>query len=108
MLSRPALGEQVTESSLQVDLNSYISPGQYVITAQDGSSNLPVAAPITFYIEVKYAAGNRRIQTIVTYNSNEIYERVRTNQGTWSNWQRIDNFGCNTLAELKAALNALP
>lgn len=22
----------------------------------------------------------------------------------WSSWQRIDNFGCNTLAELKAAL----
>ena len=23
---------------------------------------------------------------------------------SWSSWQRLDNFGCNTLAELKAAL----
>ena len=101
------LGVQVTETSLQVDLNSYISPGQYVITAQAGSSNVPIAIPATFYLEVKYAFANRRIQTIVTYNNNEIYERVKTNQGAWSDWQRIDNFGCRTPADLASLLGGV-
>lgn len=34
--------------------------------------------------------------------STEVY--VRYYEGSWGSWQRLDNFGCNTLAELKAAL----
>ena len=35
-----------------------------------------------------------------------VYLRTR-NSDSWSAWQRIDNFGCNTLEELAAALKPL-
>ena len=32
-----------------------------------------------------------------------VYERIKW-RDDWGDWTRLDNFGCNTLAELKAAL----
>lgn len=55
------------------------------------------------YTLVHPTAKNYRLQFRNTETNSEF--NVRTmNNGTWSSWKRCDNFGCNTLAELKAAL----
>ena len=44
-------------------------------------------------------------QTVYIFPNQIVLFRSSSNHGTsWSSWTRLDNFGCNTLAELKAAL----
>jgi len=48
-------------------------------------------------------ASNEVSQTLHYRAQGQMYHRV-LHDGNWSSWSRIDNFGCKTLAELKAAL----
>ena len=54
----------------------------------------------TTYTSVGYCE-----QTAYVINNNSAWFRTRTNSsGSWSPWSRIDNFGCNTAAELASVL----
>ena len=76
-------------------------------------SNLP--ANCTFVL-THFSQGSTgwKVQILFSYNSTaypSVFYRCSSSSGYPSNgqgWVRLDNFGCNTLAELKAALNALP
>ena len=48
--------------------------------------------------------GGPNIQIATGNEGSAIRNRI---YNTWSPWARIDNFGCTTLAELKAALAAI-
>lgn len=52
------------------------------------------------------ANGGYTVQRITYVARNAIYCRIRSTSA-WSSWQRIDNFGCNSLSELKVALAAV-
>ena len=49
--------------------------------------------------------GSYKIQRLIGFWGGAYYVRTTQEMGTFTNdWTRCDNFGCNTLAELKAAL----
>ena len=57
----------------------------------------------TTYTSVGYCE-----QTAYVFNNNSVYVRTKTSSSSsWASWSRCDNFGCNTLAKLKAALAAV-
>ena len=58
-------------------------------------------------IKNEKAEGYRIVQKLSHIGFEDSYSRTRDNANNWTTWQRLDNFGCNTLAELKAALAAV-
>ena len=45
-------------------------------------------------------------QRYIDWKTNETWVRAKSNSG-WSPWQRLDNFGYNTLEELASALKPI-
>ena len=50
----------------------------------------------TYYSQIYYASDSRGV-----------YSRFKQGDNNWESWQRLDNFGYNTLEELAAALKPL-
>ena len=89
------LGEAQTLSS--GDCNNITAPGVY-----DLKRNV-LNQPFSYTTMVVYKRGNTIHQ--VGYDADNNQSAYRLFDGTtWKPWARTDNFGCNTLAELKAAL----
>ena len=99
------LGGQSTQYSNVTNVNDYTKPGHYLLDIEAGATSSPDSSTaMTVALRVEYANGNRLIQTLTWFNQNETYQRLRKNDTGWTSWTRLDNFGCRTLAELKAAL----
>ena len=75
--------------------------GYYKVNYSTGENRPTAGFGILVHFEHTYA-----VQVYCPININYgIWLRTRDYSGTtWSSWVRLDNFGCNTLAELKAAL----
>lgn len=56
---------------------------------------------------IVFPSSNKKygVVQVVTSNTGQTYARSRW--GSWAPWQRLDNFGYNTLEELAAALKPL-
>lgn len=96
--------------------------GQLVTPAANTNPDTLTALGVTYQVEVnsseagypfsigyaviknERADGNRLVQKLSHIGFEDSYSRTRDNANVWTLWQRLDNFGCNTLAELKAAL----
>jgi len=98
------LGGAKDQTDTVSDMNNLVTNGVFKITIQNTTLNSPYATDHTLYLKVETCMGNRLVQTITSYNDNSTWRRTRQNNKTWDAWIRLDNFGCNTLAELKAAL----
>ena len=85
-------------------MNSFVTNGAFKITVQATTLNTPYTTAQTLYLKVETCKENRLVQTITSFNDHSIWRRTRQNSKAWDAWTRLDNFGCNTLAELKAAL----
>lgn len=87
--------------------NDVTENGIYTIYNQDGLDG-PVDKSIRLHLVVERTYDGIIIQTASRFDIYACY--VRTQHPTtkvWSAWQRIDNFGYNTLEELAAALKPL-
>lgn len=107
------LGASVSRGELgraAADANEIVEPGVYQIN--NGNSlltNMPTGAYAWGVLIVSSSSsisGNYARQQVYHDNHNNIWARELWGSSTsaWNPWIRIDNFGCNTLAELKAAL----
>ena len=83
----------------KVDANQANQTGVYVCNPE--SLNVPGQNWALLYVQ--YSAGYIRQTWHSTTGNMIIYSRFYHND-TWDAWHRLDNFGCRTLAELKAAL----
>lgn len=77
------------------DANTVKTSGDYVLAST--ASNIPVTQWGTMKVS---GDGTNVSQTFHVIASTEVYMRITDYQGLWLEWQRIDNFGYNTLAEL--------
>lgn len=92
-------------SSFSNSLN-FRQNGIYLFNANsitDGSS--PVTSSSLWVIENKelYGDSDYLVQSLYSVGQSVCYIRFVTDT-SFGSWQRIDNFGCNTLGELAAAL----
>lgn len=89
------------------NLSNYATSGTYGINAGAFTpSDLP-SNKCTYGVMHVHKNGYVTTQDVygITASSKERWQRWSDNGGnSWSSWQRLDNFGCNTLSELKAAL----
>ena len=88
------------------DANSLVSPGNYFWGSYTYTpQNMPLQMAGWMRVDV---FGIMIVQRVF-YNfgggstNPSAYERIKWGDD-WGDWSRLDNFGCNTLAELKAAL----
>ena len=82
------------------DANDRVNVGTY-------SAYLSQNIPSNGGVLVVRKAGNYITQFYYDAQSGGSYTRTKWGSDAWKNWQRSDNFGCTTLAELKAALAAV-
>ena len=81
------------------DLNDGTIDGVYYCSSGD-----EINAPITGRrLIVNVTSFNGRISQMAISEKGESYSRFSINQ-VWSAWQRLDNFGYNSLAELSAGV----
>ena len=103
------LGNPIGDKSyyIEKDLNNLTTNGIYSCYYTKGDrlteANYPNTASTYFQIVV-YKSTSWIKQVATNVNSNEIFERVKDGTKEWSPWQRIDNFGFNSLAELSAGV----
>lgn len=86
------------------DLNNIMTVGDYVW----GGGSYPAHAPkvtSTSHMTVRKHANGVTFQVVYTGVPTEIYSRSYDATNTsWSSWVRVDNFGCNTAADLASLL----
>ena len=87
------------------DFNNSTKTGSYEV-ATTNASNSPVGTT-AYGIIVVFKQAHYITQIFKNVIKDETFIRHRLENGSWSEWQRIDNFGCNTLEELAAALKPL-
>ena len=86
------------------DFNQVKTSGFYKVSGFDSSiSNTPSGNGYGTLEAID--AGDYILQRYISRNK-EIFVRHNMNDA-WYPWQRIDNFGCNSLGELAAALKPL-
>ncbi len=88
------------------DLDDVMNAGNYF---WDNNGSIPSHHPdntaSSFYLSVKKGnTGSRTYQVFVKEGDQTTYSRAKAYNGTWGNWIRQDNFGCNTLSDLASAL----
>ena len=99
------MGNPIGDKSyyLQKDLNNLTANGIYVCYYTQGDrvneAHYPDTASTYFQIVV-YRTVSWIKQTATNVNSLETFVRVKDGDKDWSTWQRIDNFGYNSVAEL--------
>ena len=91
------------------DLNNYTTIGTYSISTNQRATTISNMPPIKEGGVLRVTAGQNSGVVMQFYSSLDKTWQRRINVGgsDGTNWVRIDNFGCNTLAELKAALAAV-
>ena len=87
------MGNPVGNKGDIVDANNCITSGIY----RGRANNLNT--PEAYGVLVVYSSSGYIVQNFY-YTNGAMYTRYSTNSSPWSSWQRADNFGCNTLAEL--------
>ena len=65
------------------------------------AAHLPSAA--TYYLLAYYVGSDRVLQYATRANDGAVYTRCNNN-GTWTSWSRIDNYGTTSLEGLASAL----
>ena len=81
---------------------------QTIYNVRDTTSNLPDGFDQIGLLRVVTDYGKYVVHQILTDNLGHCFCRVSNNSGkSWQSWQRLDNFGYNTLAELANALKPL-
>lgn len=94
--------------SFSSDFNFIIENGYYGVSRSSDYGNAPTASfagmLLVFNSKDNETAGIS--QYAYNVDLGVMYYRMKW-AGVWQSWVRIDNFGCNTLAELKAALDAI-
>lgn len=95
-------------SPTNLDANTLTTAGSYTLSSP--SPNIPeralcilVVKPLNSSDEL---ANTEVSQTLYYRTSGQIYHRT-LHAGSWSDWARVDNFGCSTLAALASGLGAL-
>ena len=81
------------------DFNQIVIPGVYRISGSSANSPVDYGTLLVFKT-------SSILQLCIRSSSASFYYRVRWNN-EWSGWQRADNFGCNTLAELASGIEPL-
>lgn len=84
------------------DASTVKTSGDYIFASS--ASNIPVAK---WGIMKVSGDGKDVSQTFNTIGTTEVYVRSTDSEGGWTKWQRIDNFGYNSLEELTTALKPL-
>ena len=87
-----------------VDFNDMTNNGMYVFIngGHQNKNEPPLSSGGLLRV---YGFGDYRVQEYSNYGTNS-YSRIKWGT-TWYDWQRIDNFGYDTLDELAAALKPL-
>ena len=98
--SRRIFQGMVVEGDYTGDVNDL--PYGVLVYANSSAANLPVAT--VGYVFTTGAANGYRMQIYQTGTTEKaIYQRIYI-YNEWKPWQRIDNFGYNSLAELSAGV----
>ena len=89
---------------LNVDMNNYTTNGIGILDCREGSSVSNAPSGFNDMGILRVTKNNYGVlQEVFKDGDDTVY--IRNKWGNdWRPWVRIDNFGCNTLAELKAAL----
>ena len=87
------------------DYNEATNPGTYRIQGKLDSGNNPPFVALNYGILTVDKSDGVIMQTARNL-ANETYSRFYSDN-VWKPWQRIDNFGYSTLAELAEALKPL-
>ena len=100
----PSMNRGVIGQTAAVDFNQIVTPGvYYFIRGNYTHSNTPPES--TGGILRVYGGSSYSVQEYSNYGRTS-YSRIKWGE-TWYDWQRIDNFGYNTLANLATALKPL-
>ena len=96
-----------TSAIRDTSYNDVIQNGIYTIYNQDGLDG-PVNESIRLHLVVERTTEGIIVQTASRFDNYACYVRTRhPTTKNWTAWQRLDNFGCNSLEELAAALKLL-
>ena len=99
MIFASVLGGVVTSIGSSHDANDVVNVGTY-------SAYLSQNIPSNGGILVVRKGGQYITQFFYDAQTGGSYTRTKWGDSAWKNWQRSDNFGCNTLSDLASALGA--
>ena len=102
----------VNSSKIVNDLNKIMPNGVYAYALSDTDLNGDILGydyGNVIYFKNRSSFGTFQMVCINTTKpeGDRYFVRRCIADGTWTNWQRIDNFGYNSLAELATALKPL-
>ena len=97
------LGEsKVEDLASGADLDTKITVGRYSCPYNDTAAAL-VHCPTNMAFSM-YVFRTLSISQLIATHTNELWYRSKSSDGSWHSWERVDNYGTTSLAELASAL----